>query len=494
MGELLKNRKFQIIAAVVVVLIFALLALVIFNGSGPVEDESTPVSVSLVWWNVHNNPIYEQVAAEFSQSYGGAVSIQVVNIPYNNGETYYRDLVMEFARKTAPDIFSLRNDDIPAWREFITPLVDIPGFTNRQIIDQYRENFVPLVYKDTTFRDEVYAVTTYMDNLQMYYNQEILNQAGIPLRPKTWREFEEQARIINQRNSDNVSFEQSTIALGTGLTVENGDIIRDTNVANFYDIIPTLIFQNGNPIYDTLTEKSVLGAGRNQQDANTTNITRDSFDNVSEDDPVFSALRYFTSFTDRDSPRYSWTIDSPDSKEAFLQGKLAYSINYRGFEAEIKEKNPRLKYGITELPQLDLNFKKTNGKFFADVINRDLETKGLQENASLEDFYKYEYAKRFLYYLMQPEVQTKILGATNLPAARYDLIKEQQQGDVNLGLFANGNLYADSYYKPNVAKVEQMWGRLLYKYHYENIPLKEGMGEMVQEYNVMVQRGPEIRF
>jgi ABC-type glycerol-3-phosphate transport system substrate-binding protein len=505
--DLFQDKKSRIIAIIAGVVIAAILATALFLFLNQPKEEPQigippDLMIEINWWNLHNNPIYEEIAKDFSSFYPNNLKINVVNINYNNGETYYKDLVMNFARGTAPDIFTLRNEDIPAWRQegFIAPIKDISSFitgqsfTNQQLVDKYRQDFVPIVQKETVFRDEIYAVTNYVDNLQMYYNQQILNQAGIALRPKTWADLEKQIGILNKRNTEG-DFEQSAIAMGTGLNVRNGDIVRDTNLSNFYDIIPALIFQQGNPIFDELTQRPVFGAGRNQQDVNTRNITVKNFEQIEEDNPSYSALRYFTSFVNTTNTRHSWNIDNQqNSKESFLNGKLAYSLNYRGFEQEIKEKNPRLKYGIAEMPQLDLTSKKTFGRFFADVMNSSIAIRGESEFATPADFWKYWLTRHFLYYLTEREVQEKILGATRMPSARFDLIDEQQKGDQNLALFASGNLYADTYYKPDPKRTNIMWGNLLYRVHYENIPLKQSLGQAVQEYNTLVQAGPKIDF
>ncbi len=493
MNNLLQNKKVLITLIVVMVLLLALVAAIVFgrNSQEPVVQQPN-VRVELTWWNAHNNPIYDQIARDFSRIFTN-VRINIVDINYENEGKYYKNLLTEFARGTAPDIFTLRNDDIPAWREFISPLKDLgTDISNVALVENYKSNFVPLVLQETLFRDQIYAVTNYVDNLQIYYNEDILNQASLPLRPSTWVEMEEQVKVLNRRQTGTLEFNQSALAMGVGLQDINGDIDTATNVANFYDIIPALIFQNGNPIYDKITERSVIGSSKNQTDLNTGRITEENFDDLDNEGPTYTALRYFLSYAEVNNPRYSWSLNSNNSEEAFLQGKLAYLINYRSFQNTIKEKNSRLQFGVSELPQLDPSIKKTYGQFFADVMNRQLEQKATDNPDNLTDVFKYFYAKRFMYYLTQQEVQEKILAQTGLPAAHKSIISKQQQGDKNLAIFANGSLFADNYYKPNVRATERMWGKLLYKYHYENVPLKKALAEAISEYSLLIQQGPQI--
>jgi ABC-type glycerol-3-phosphate transport system substrate-binding protein len=493
MQEILANKKFLIIAGVIIALVLSALAFIIFQEEPVAPAPTSNIQTELVWWNVHSDPVYAQIAQEFESQYSN-VRIEIVDVEYNQGETYYQDLVTEFARGTAPDIFSLRNDDIPAWREFITPIKDLPGISNSKLIEDYRENFVSLALKETTYRDQIYGVTNYVDNIQMYYNEDILDQAGIPLRPATWTELEEQLRTLNKREAGSFEFEQSGIALGVGLQNKDGDLNRDSNLPIFYDIAPTLIFQNGNSIYDEVEEKITFGDDKNNEDLTNRRITEENFDQISDEDPSYAALRYFLSFAEVNSNRYSWSLDSNNAEEAFLEGRLAYLLHYRSFADTIQERNSRLNYGLTEIPQLDLDQKKTYGKFFAEVMNRNLEQDVLDNPRDAEAAQKYQFAKLFMYYLSLPEVQEKILGKTGLPASRYDLIAKQQDADSELGVFASGNLYADNYYKPHVTDTERIWGKLLYRYHYENVPLKKSLGEAIEEYNLLVQQGAKIRF
>jgi hypothetical protein len=115
-----------------------------------------------------------------------------------------------------------------------------------------------LAVKSTVDRDKIYAVTSYSDNLALYYNKNILKQAQIPLPPASWNELNGQLNSLNKRNLNN-DFDQSAISMGTGLKIKNGDVDMDSNISNFEEILPTLILQSGGQIYDTAG--SAIGGG-----------------------------------------------------------------------------------------------------------------------------------------------------------------------------------------------------------------------------------------
>jgi ABC-type glycerol-3-phosphate transport system substrate-binding protein len=494
MPEIFSNRKFQIISGITIILILGIILFAIFGNKKP-PPVAANVPITLNWWTVQNPDYYQDAINEFRSFPGNQnVTINLVPVEYNRGEDYYRKLIMEFARNNAPDIFSLKNDDFPAWREFLTPIKNIYNSSNSLLLANYRTEFVDLVVKDTVFRDQIYGITPFVDNLQLYYNKDILGQVGIPLPPKTWQEVESHIQLINRKGSDSKNaFLRSGISLGTGLTAANGDIIRDANVQNFYDIIPAMILQNGGQIYDFQNDNSTFGSGRNTTDLNSGKITANNFDSSKDADPSLIALRYYLSFANITSSRYSWSVDSPNNYQNFLEGKLAYLIDYSGFNKTIKAGNNRLNYGVAELPQLDTKIKKTYGYFFAEAINKNLETKAVENPNNAVAVTKLQKAREFLFYLSTPSTQEKFVSKAGLPSSRKDLINKQLNGDEYVRLFSLGALYADNYYKPDVAATERMWGKLIYRVQFENKPLQESLNQAINEYNLMVQKGAKIR-
>jgi ABC-type glycerol-3-phosphate transport system substrate-binding protein len=489
-----ENRRNVIIAAIVVVLIIAVVVLVVLNQK-PAATKTAPIIVNLNWWNADGgSKVYQNILDDFKKIPGYEnVNIKITDISYD--ENYNRKLLMEFARETAPDIFTLKSDTIPAWREFIAPITNLNTISNTNLIQNYRNDFVDIVNNDTIYRDQIYGITNSVDSLQLYYNEDILNQAGIALKPTNWKEMDEQLRKLNKRQN-NTTFTQSGIALGTGLNKNNGDIVRDTNLPYFQDILSMLMFQGGELIFDENTQKSTFNNPKNPKDITANRVTSQNFDIQNKNKPALDAIRFFASFSDpRDNTRFSWSIDSNNAEEAFLQGKVAYMIHYRYFGDKIKEQNSRIKFGVADLPQVDSTQKRNYGTFYANVINKNLETENINSPNDTNAFYEYQVAKNFMYYLSLSSTQEKILNLKGgVPAARKDLIEKQKLGDKTLSLFSLSNLYAKSYYKPSQKATDQIWGRMLYRYNYENIPLEKAVEEAKQEYEALIQRGPTIEF
>jgi ABC-type glycerol-3-phosphate transport system substrate-binding protein len=479
MQNILQNRRLMIIIGVASLIVIIFGAIFLFSG-----EERVPIveqgPITITWWKpFYTEQTYRDAIAAFrSKPEYRNVTIDVINRQY--GDNYYRDLISDIARDAGPDIFSIRNDDLPAYKEFMTPIRTFQGAK----LNEYRDNFVPLVVRDTMDRDSVYAVTSYVDNLQLYYNETILEQANIALQPTSWEELDRQLIRLNRRDTNALSFNQSAISLGTG----GRGIDGDPNINRHQDIIPALIFQNGGQMFDYRTSEPIFGKRKNTNDVTNNLATNSNFSvtGIDEDTPTFRAVRFYSDFADVNKPRYSWNNASDNNIDAFAQGKLAYMIHYSYMQDTLTQRNPRLRYGVAPLPQLDQNLKKTYGFFFMDGLNKNLEKD--PSNA-----YKRKVSEEFLTFLTEYEQQKDFVSKTALPGAHRRVIEDQQSGEQKLRIFANGSLYADNYYKPDVVATERIWSDMIERVQYESMPLSDSIDQAVREYEDIINQGPKLR-
>jgi ABC-type glycerol-3-phosphate transport system substrate-binding protein len=480
-----KKTLWLVGGGIALLLIIGLIAYLVFSRPQQTGTVATP-EVELTWWKVdYNQDHYKGIIDNFKKLPGNSkVEIKIDNKSADKG--YYSDLIKDFARGIGPDIFSLRNDDLIAYKEFLSP-IDI--FRNK-ILTDYRTNFVQLAVRDTMDKDKVYGITSYVDNLQLYYNENLLNQNRIPNPPKNWSELTRQVPQLSKRGIGSDSFIQSTIALGTGGRTPEGT----PNIELHSDIVPTLIFQNGGQLYDYQDQKSIFGEKINQKDAQTGLVTGGNLNNieVSEDSPTFKAVRFYLDFADPTTARYSWNTSSEKSGDMFVQGKLAYSIQYKSFADEIKRKNSRLPFQVTDLPQLDTNNQRTFGRFYMDSLNRSLNLNAQQPNNSGAKV-KYQKAQEFMEYLSRNDNQKILASKSGLPSSNRAAIADQLKGDQTIRTFAAGALYADNYYKPDVVRSEKLWSDLFERIQYNNVPLTESIRQAVKEYNLIINSRTQIR-
>ena len=488
MPEILKDKKVLAIGGVVILLLGAL-GFWFLQPQTPQTILVDNSPVTLTWWKLfYGNETYTQTIEDFKKLPGNQnVTINVVTKDYSNPSEYYRSLISDISANAGPDIFSLRNDDLPAYQKYMTPIANFEGAK----LANYKNKFVPLAVRDTMVRDKVYAVTSYVDNLELYYNTDILAQSGIALPASTWRELDIQLPSLNKRDLTGLNFTQSAIAFGTGYDLKSGG----GNINRFQDIIPALLFQNGAQLYDYQTESSIFGQknpGNGTNQTSTTDILTNS-SGLDSTNPTFNALRFYFDFADSTTNRYSWNSNQSNNIDAFASGKLAYLVHYSYLKDVLTQKNPRLKYKIAELPQVNPANKKTYGFFFMDGLNRKMQTDIENSPKDATKIRKLKVASDFMEFLTQKSAQSSFVTKTNLPGAQREVIAEQLKRDDDIATFAAGSLYSDNYYKPDVEKVELIWGQLLYRSIYENQPLSDSLQRAISEYNLVISSPPKLR-
>ncbi len=443
-----------------------------------VVQPGTATDLELVWWKPdtpeQNEEVYSDIIDNFTEKVREQaavdgkqmrIEIKIVNRKYDEVD-YYSNLTEEIAKGVGPDILTIRNDDLPAYKDFMVPITQFKG----AVLEQYKSDFVDLAVRDTMANDEVYAVTEYVDNLQMYYNKEILEQNGISEPAKTWGDMDLQSSELSKENYDD-SFLISTISFGLGGLLEKQSG-KSPNISTHQDILPVLIRQYGGDLYDYKLERS--------------DFSIDDSDAGKSTDPVYQAVKYYMSFSNEYDDKYSWNENMPNDLDVFVEGKLIYMLGYREADSLISSRNPNLEYSIARLPQHNEDSKRTMGRFFMN---------GLSVKLADETKYQSEryWSEQFLLYLASKEAQNMFWDKTNLPGARRDIIAEQKKGEKTLQIFADGALYAESYYKPDVLKVENIWTDMLEKIKFSSASLESPILEAVKEYEQLVKNGTHTR-
>lgn len=462
-----EKKPLWIVGIVIFVILSIIVLVMIFNKPKPKVISAIPIS--LTWWQGGDvsSEVMTKVTERFKATSGnGSVTINIV--PKKIDSNYYNDLISTNAKdqaNLAPDIFTLKDDDLAAYQDYLAPIDNI---RDSDLVN-YEQNFVRMVSDYTKIKDKVFGVTSYVDNLQLYYNKNILNQSLIPRPASSWEELSNQSQVgsITRKALNNQGFLTSTIALGTGGRGPEGP----PNIENHSDIIPLLIFQQGASISDRQTSQSSLGNERNA---------------------VYNALRFYLDFADQKSSNYTWNTSSPSDVEAFAQGKLAYIINYKSFSKKIKKINPKLDFDVTRIPQLNPKSPKTFGKFYMDSLNKKLQRDAENPN-SRDGKYKYLKAQEFLQYITSLKTQEFIADAASLPSAHLDVIKKQLTADQETRIFAEGAINATTYYKPDANASEKVWSDIFERIQYRNKTLDESLSEGINDYGRILTTPPKIR-
>jgi ABC-type glycerol-3-phosphate transport system substrate-binding protein len=271
-----------------------------------------------------------------------------------------------------------------------------------------RDNFVDVVYGDVVLEDnQIYGLPLSVDTLALYFNRDLLNNAGITQAPKYWnKDFQQDVKKLTRQDPVQ-GIVQSGIAMGTS-----------NNIERFSDVLSVLMMQNG----------ATMMEGRQVLFNVIPAATRSTNYN-----PGLEALRFYTDFSNPGKEVYSWNDDLDNSINMFTSGKLAMMFGYSYHLPIIKAQAPKLNFSVAKLPQIEGSPLEVN------YANYWVET------VSSKSKYKYA-AWSFIQFATKAEQAKLYLEKTNKPTALRSLVSEQRQDD-QISVFADQVLTSRSWYK-----------------------------------------------
>ncbi len=294
---------------------FILFAILLFSGLIPgLKGGGSNSGGTVVLWGTIPDSSMSGLLDEFNRQNKPTVLAYVEKDP----DTLDRDLVETLASGSGPDLIMLP----------------------RELIYRHADKLYPIPYATLSKRDflntfvqegELYltdagalALPFRIDPMVMYFNRDILSNAGISLPPQTWEEILAIApKLVTKDSSGNIT--QSAVSFG-----EYG------NVTHAKDIIALLAIQAGNPIV------TPVQGGFKSSFGETSNLSLRSTD---------EAIRYYTGFSNPVQPQYSWNKSLPNSRNAFLSGALAFYFGYASELYGLRNSNPHLNFDVGRVPQ-----------------------------------------------------------------------------------------------------------------------------------------------
>jgi ABC-type glycerol-3-phosphate transport system substrate-binding protein len=418
---------------------FAVLMLFALAGQGctktlspETQAAAKPVTVR-VWSVVDDQDAYTQAMNSFRAAHPN-VSFDFRRLRL---EEYEDQLLNALAEDRGPDIFMIHHTWTGEYEPKITPmprqtktayrvlteglkkeqtweLRTEPTISIREFKDQYADAVVSDLLRTVNlgtaerndFQERPMGVAVGMDTLAMYYNKDLLNAAGIPTPPENWTQFADGAKKLTRVDSQDRIL-QSAAGIGTAYNVERAT-----------DLLTALMVQNGTqmgsdtgPLFHRLPANSQSQSG---------------------EPPSWEALSFYTSFADATKDTYTWSVNQPNSLEAFIGGKAAFFFGYAYQYDLIKARAPKLNLGLAKLPQIEGNPTKNVANYWYWVVSKKSKNQDV--------------AWRFLNGLTDPTVAKGVLYVVKRPAARKSLLTSQLE-DERVGVFASQVLTAISWYK-----------------------------------------------
>ena len=239
---------------------------------------------------------------------------QNVTIEYiRQDPTQYRErLQASIDRGEGPDIFRFHNSWVPMMNEHLAPLP-------KEIMsdEEFAQTFYPVAASDLSVSGNYYGLPLEIDGLLLYYNQDILDGANVPV-PKTWVDVQNTVPELTVKEGNSIV--TSAIAMGTA-----------ENIEHFSDLLGLMMLQNGTDLKSSLFQCA---------DSQSTSC-------------AVETLAFYRKFAE--PPNNTWDNTLENSILAFAQGKVAM-IFAPAWQAEIiRSINPDLEFRTAKVPQLPCN-------------------------------------------------------------------------------------------------------------------------------------------
>ncbi len=407
-------------------LIILLVVLLLLLGAGSVvllltkkNKTAAPEHIDLTYWGVFDSADVIQPIIDKYQAAHPNVTIHYEQKEVGKEDrvgSYENDLRNSFATGAAPDIFELQNMMIPKYQSLIEPLPE----SESNIVDQYFD----VVAKDAVINKKLYALPYSVDSLALYYNKGLFNEKGIANPPRTWEEFDADVQQFTKLDASGQILQSGAAIGGSSLRINRAT-----------DILALLMLQQGTSITDQTNDRLIWD---------------DPAKNPAGDvvkKPGSDALAQYLRYSNAVEPVYTWNESQNYSFDLFAQEKVAMVISYAYALPIILGNNPKMQLGIAAIPQpKNANEKITLANYWLETVSAESKHKDV--------------AWDFVKFATNTENVKLYSSETNKPVSRRDLVKDELN-DAYLSIFAEQNLYADSWYQYDGSAVEKILDSML---------------------------------
>jgi multiple sugar transport system substrate-binding protein len=169
-------------------------------GQGPVKDPTSPQTVTFFSW-VGNEPQMKKMAAEFEKQHPN-IKIKFENAP---AEQAQQVLSTRIAGNNAPDVAYVNASDTSDYAAR-GALVDLDNYMSRSDVvkpDDYVDGFKTFV----TWDDKMWGLPFDGETTGLFYRTDRFEEAGIDGPPKTWDEFEADAKALTDTAAGKYGYE-----------------------------------------------------------------------------------------------------------------------------------------------------------------------------------------------------------------------------------------------------------------------------------------------
>ena len=446
---------------VLVFLIGIVMVTVGFSGCVKKQVKNVPQVELEVWGVFDDSDMLKEVNAKFSEMNPYVSDVNYKKIASNITE-FEKQFVNAMANGTGPDIIYFKNSWLPKHGDKIIPMPN-----SEQALATFKKQFVDVAYDDFVYKNNIFAKPLYCDTLALYYNNDLLNQAGIVSPPRTWDELKKDVQLLTKVD-DYGNIKQSAIALGR--SANPGAVNRAG------DIMMLLMLQGG----------AVMNNGNSLE----ADFSNSKFPNVN---PGVGALKFFTSFANGASPYYTWNTKQDYSVDSFRYGRTAMMINYSYWHDRLKRSDPKLDFNIAPVPQTSLNGNNTVN--FASYWGLAVaKNKKISAEANYNEAERVKQAWNYIHFMTNTANQNggydatvTYLQNTHKPPARRDLV-ESMKNDLALGVFAQQALTAKSWRQVDNDAVDKIFKDMIDVVNRGAMAVDEAVTTAEERVNALIRK------
>lgn len=388
--------------------------------------------ITLKYWRVFDGSDSMDAIVAAYRALHPNITIDYRRLRYDE---YEKAVLNAMAEDQGPDLLSLHNTWLREWqprllpapaaitlayretvgtikKDVITVLRTTPGPTIKQLTNDFldvvaKDVIIPMPQSDTRAPaiPRIYGLPLAVDTPVLFFNRDILNDAGIAQPAGDWKTFQNQVKKIT-RLDEAGNIVRSAAAFGTADNVERSP-----------DFLALLMMQNGTKMTDE--------AGRAVFDKIPAELAGRQLA------PSVEALIFYSDFANPVKEVYTWNAKMSGSLEAFARGETAFFFGYSYHLAAIRQLNPKLNFGVSPMPQINEDAPVNFANYWVESVSNKTE-------------YPDE-AWDFLQFATKAQQAQSYLKVTNKPTALRSLVNGQLQ-DIDLAPFASQLPSAKSWY------------------------------------------------
>lgn len=398
-----------------------------FSGKLPMPTSEKDINYGEVtlWGSVPNTTMQTLLANNFRDE--KRIKIKYVE---KRTENFNRDFVEALASGKGPDMVILPQD------ELLKNLNKLAPISYQTILERdFKNTFIQ--EGEMFLRPEGTVALPFMvDPIVMYWNRDIFTTALLAAPPTLWSEFYDLVpKITVRERTGNI----------TKAFVPFGEY---RNVTNAKEILSILLMQAGSPV--VTNKNGSLSAALVIQGP------------LGRENPVVTAMRFFTEFSKPDKDSYSWNRSLPISRAMFEAGDLALYFGYASEYSQIKQRNPHLNFDVAMVPQVGKTATKT--------------TFGRMYGIGIVAASKNQAGALYATTLMSGSgVIGGISALTGLPPVRRDLVAIRPT-DPASSIFYDSALIARAWYDPSSSETNSMFMNMIESVNSGRSSMNEALG------------------